>query len=72
MKQLAELGVTDFMHEARDGMNPEFIAYAKAKRLVVRADARPGKSRWYLLRASRISGDGSEVGRVSTRAAARC
>ena len=31
VRQLADMGVTDFMHEARDGMNPEFIAYAKRR-----------------------------------------
>ena len=47
VKQLAELGVTDFMHEARDGMNPEFIAYAKAKGLSFAPTLGQGQSRWY-------------------------
>jgi imidazolonepropionase-like amidohydrolase len=47
VKQLADLGVTDFMHEARDGMNPEFIAYAKAKKLSFVPTLGQGQSRWY-------------------------
>jgi imidazolonepropionase-like amidohydrolase len=47
VRQLAELGVTDFMHEARDGMNPEFIAYAKAKRLSFAPTLGQGQSRWF-------------------------
>ncbi len=47
VRQLAELGVTDFMHEARDGMNPEFIAYAKAKNLSFAPTLGQGQSRWY-------------------------
>ena len=47
VKQLADLGVTDFMHEARDGMNPEFIAYAKAKKLSFAPTLGQGQSRWY-------------------------
>jgi len=47
VKQLADLGVTDFMHEARDGMNPEFIAYAKAKGLTFVPTLGQGQSRWY-------------------------
>jgi imidazolonepropionase-like amidohydrolase len=47
VKQLAELGVTDFMHEARDGMNPEFIAYAKSKGLSFTPTLGQGQSRWY-------------------------
>jgi imidazolonepropionase-like amidohydrolase len=47
VKQLAELGVTDFMHEARDGMNPEFIAYAKSKGLSFAPTLGQGQSRWY-------------------------
>lgn len=47
VKQLADLGVTDFMHEARDGMNPEFIAYAKSKRLSFAPTLGQGQSRWY-------------------------
>jgi imidazolonepropionase-like amidohydrolase len=47
VKQLAELGVTDFMHEARDGMNPEFIAYAKAKKLSFVPTLGQAQSRWY-------------------------
>ena len=46
VKQLAELGVTDFMHEARDGMNAEFIAYAKAKGLSFAPTLGQGQSRW--------------------------
>jgi imidazolonepropionase-like amidohydrolase len=46
VRQLAELGVTDFMHEARDGMNPEFIAYAKSKRLSFVPTLAQGESRW--------------------------
>jgi imidazolonepropionase-like amidohydrolase len=47
VKQLAELGVKDFMHEARDGMNPEFIAYAKAKGLSFAPTLGQGQSRWF-------------------------
>ena len=47
VKQLADLGVTDFMHEARDGMNPEFIAYAKSKGLSFTPTLGQGQSRWY-------------------------
>ena len=47
VKQLADLGVTDFMHEARDGMNPEFIAYAKAKKLSFAPTLGQGQSRWF-------------------------
>jgi imidazolonepropionase-like amidohydrolase len=47
VKQLADLGVTDFMHEARDGMNPEFIAYAKSKGLSFAPTLGQGQSRWY-------------------------
>jgi imidazolonepropionase-like amidohydrolase len=47
VRQLADLGVTDFMHEARDGMNPEFIAYAKAKKLSFVPTLGQGQSRWY-------------------------
>ena len=47
VRQLAELGVTDFMHEARDGMNPEFIAYAKSKNLSFAPTLGQGQSRWY-------------------------
>jgi imidazolonepropionase-like amidohydrolase len=47
VKQLADLGITDFMHEARDGMNPEFIAYAKAKKLSFAPTLGQGQSRWY-------------------------
>ena len=47
VKQLAELGVTDFLHEARDGMNPEFIAYAKSKGLSFAPTLGQGQSRWY-------------------------
>ena len=47
VKQLADMGVTDFMHEARDGMNPEFIAYAKAKGLSFAPTLGQGQSRWY-------------------------
>ena len=47
VRQLADLGVTDFMHEARDGMNPEFIAYAKAKGLSFAPTLGQGQSRWY-------------------------
>lgn len=47
VKQLADLGVTDFMHEARDGMNPEFIAYAKEKKLSFVPTLGQGQSRWY-------------------------
>ncbi len=64
VKQLADLGVTDFMHEARDGMNPEFIAVREIERAVVRADARTGAVALVLLRASGNPGDGSEVRRV--------
>jgi imidazolonepropionase-like amidohydrolase len=47
VRQLADLGVTDFMHEARDGMNPEFIAYAKAKKLSFAPTLGQGQSRWF-------------------------
>ena len=47
VRQLADLGVTDFMHEARDGMNPEFIAYAKSKGLSFAPTLGQGQSRWY-------------------------
>src|SRR5687767_13297704 len=47
VKQLAGLGVTDFLHEARDGMNPEFIAYAKSKGLSFAPTLGQGQSRWY-------------------------
>lgn len=47
VRQLADLGVTDFLHEARDGMNPEFIAYAKAKKLSFAPTLGQGQSRWY-------------------------
>lgn len=47
VKQLAELGVTDFLHEARDGMTPEFIAYAKSKNLSFAPTLGQGQSRWY-------------------------
>jgi imidazolonepropionase-like amidohydrolase len=47
VKQLAELGVTDFLHEARDGMNAEFIAYAKSKNLSFAPTLGQGQSRWY-------------------------
>jgi imidazolonepropionase-like amidohydrolase len=47
VRQLAEMGVTDFMHEARDGMNPEFIAYAKAKKLSFAPTLGQGQSRWF-------------------------
>src|SRR4029453_3898469 len=47
VRQLADLGVTDFMHEARDGMNPEFIAYAKSKKLSFAPTLGQGQSRWY-------------------------
>ena len=72
VKQLADLGVTDFMHEARDGMNPEFIAYAKVEGVVVCADARPGAVALVLLRTSRNPDDGSEIRRVLRARAARC
>ena len=47
VRQLADMGVTDFMHEARDGMNPEFIAYAKAKKLSFVPTLGQGQSRWF-------------------------
>jgi len=47
VRQLADLGVTDFLHEARDGMNPEFIAYAKSKRLSFAPTLGQGQSRWF-------------------------
>jgi imidazolonepropionase-like amidohydrolase len=47
VRQLAEMGVTDFMHEARDGMNPEFIAYAKSKNLSFAPTLGQGQSRWF-------------------------
>jgi len=47
VRQLAELGVTDFMHQARDGMNPEFIAYALAKGLSFAPTLGQGQSRWF-------------------------
>ena len=47
VRQLADLGVTDFLHEARDGMNPEFIAYAKAKKLSFAPTLGQGQSRWF-------------------------
>ena len=47
VRQLADMGVTDFMHEARDGMNPEFIAYAKAKKLSFAPTLGQGQSRWF-------------------------
>jgi imidazolonepropionase-like amidohydrolase len=47
VRTLADLGVTDFMHEARDGMNPEFIAYAKAKKLSFAPTLANGEARWF-------------------------
>jgi imidazolonepropionase-like amidohydrolase len=47
VRQLADLGVTDFLHEARDGMNAEFIAYAKAKNLSFAPTLGQGQSRWF-------------------------
>jgi imidazolonepropionase-like amidohydrolase len=47
VRQLADLGVTDFLHEARDGMNPEFIAYAKSKNLSFAPTLGQGQSRWF-------------------------
>lgn len=47
VRQLADLGVTDFLHEARDGINPEFIAYAKSKRLSFAPTLGQGQSRWF-------------------------
>lgn len=47
VRQLADLGVTDFLHEARDGMNPEFIAYAKAKHLSFAPTLGQGQARWF-------------------------
>ena len=70
VRQLADLGVTDFMHEARDGMNPEFIAYAKAKGLSFAPTLGQGQSRWYYYEHPEIPDDGSEVRRV-LRARAR-
>jgi imidazolonepropionase-like amidohydrolase len=47
VRQLAELGVTDFLHEARDGMNAEFIEYAKSKKLSFAPTLGQGESRWF-------------------------
>jgi imidazolonepropionase-like amidohydrolase len=47
VRQLADLGVTDFLHEARDGMNAEFIAYAKSKNLSFAPTLGQGQSRWF-------------------------
>ena len=47
VRQLADLGVTDFLHEARDGMNAEFVAYAKAKKLSFAPTLGQGQSRWF-------------------------
>jgi imidazolonepropionase-like amidohydrolase len=47
VRQLADMGVTDFLHEARDGMNAEFIAYAKAKNLSFAPTLGQGQSRWF-------------------------
>jgi imidazolonepropionase-like amidohydrolase len=47
VRQLADMGVTDFLHEARDGMNAEFIAYAKAKNLSFAPTMGQGQSRWF-------------------------
>ena len=47
VRQLADLGVTGFLHEARDGMNPEFIAYAKSKNLSFAPTLGQGQSRWF-------------------------
>ena len=47
-RQVDRLAVEkDFMHEARDGMNPEFIAYAKSKGLSFAPTMGQGQSRWY-------------------------
>ncbi len=47
VRQLADMGVIDFLHEARDGMNAEFIAYAKAKNLSFAPTLGQGQSRWF-------------------------
>lgn len=47
IKKVADLGVTDIMHEARDGMTPEFVAYAKAHHLTFVPTLGQGQSRWY-------------------------
>jgi imidazolonepropionase-like amidohydrolase len=47
VRQLADMGVTDFLHEARDGINPEFIAYAKAKKLSFAPTLANGEARWF-------------------------
>lgn len=47
VRQLADMGVRDFLHEARDGMNPEFIAYAKSKGLSFAPTLGQGESRWF-------------------------
>ena len=47
VRQLADLGVTDFLHEARDGITPEFIAYAKQKRLSFAPTLANGEARWF-------------------------
>jgi imidazolonepropionase-like amidohydrolase len=47
VKRVADLGVTDIMHEARDGMNAEFVAYAKAHHLSFVPTLGQGQSRWY-------------------------
>ena len=64
VRQLADLGVTDFMHEARDGMNPEFIAYAKSKGLSFAPTLGQGQSRWYYYEHPEIPDHGSEVRRL--------
>jgi imidazolonepropionase-like amidohydrolase len=47
VRQLADMGVTDFLHEARDGLNAEFIAYAKSKNLSFAPTLGQGQSRWF-------------------------
>jgi imidazolonepropionase-like amidohydrolase len=46
VRQLAEMGVTDFLHEARDGITPEFMAYARAKKLSFAPTLANGEARW--------------------------
>jgi imidazolonepropionase-like amidohydrolase len=49
VRQLADLGVTDFLHEASDGLTPEFIAYAKTKKLSFAPTLANGESGYYYL-----------------------
>lgn len=47
VRQLADRGVRDFLHEARDGITPAFMAYAKAKRLSFAPTLANGDARWF-------------------------